>query len=105
LLTTDLASRGLDIEALPFVINVDVPLSEESYLHRAGRVGRMGNAGVVISFVTPQEKSDLIKIAKKLNLAISPIYLFGGELLTEEPIKQSEPKKKKSKKSKGKRRK
>lgn len=105
LLTTDLASRGLDIEALPFVINVDVPLSEESYLHRAGRVGRMGNAGVVISFVTPQEKSDLVKIAKKLNLKLAPIYLFGGELLTEEPLKQSEPKKKKSKKNKGKRRK
>lgn len=105
LLTTDLASRGLDIEALPFVINVDVPLSEESYLHRAGRVGRMGNAGVVISFVTPQEKPDLMKIAKKLNLELAPIYLFGGELLTEEPVKQSEPKKKKSKKSKGKRRK
>lgn len=105
LLTTDLASRGLDIEALPFVINVDVPLSEESYLHRAGRVGRMGNAGVVISFVTPQEKSDLMKIAKKLNLELAPIYLFGGELLTEEPVKKSEPKKKKSKKSKGKRRK
>lgn len=105
LLTTDLASRGLDIEALPFVINVDVPLSEESYLHRAGRVGRMGNAGIVISFVTPQEKSDLMKIAKKLNLELTPIYLFGGELLTEEPVKQSEPKKKKSKKSKGKRRK
>lgn len=105
LLTTDLASRGLDIEALPFVINVDVPLSEESYLHRAGRVGRMGNAGVVISFVTPQEKPDLMKIAKKLNLELAPIYLFGGELLTEEPVKQSEPKKKKSKNSKGKRRK
>lgn len=103
LLTTDLASRGLDIEALPFVVNVDVPLSEESYLHRAGRVGRMGNAGVVISFVTPQEKSDLMKIAKKLNLELAPIYLFGGELLTEEPVKKSEPKKKKSKKSKGKR--
>lgn len=105
LLTTDLASRGLDIEALPFVINADVPVSEESYLHRAGRVGRMGNTGVVISLVTPQEKSDLTKIAKKLELNLAPIYLFGGELLTEEPAKQSDPKKKKSKKSKKKRRK
>lgn len=105
LLTTDLASRGLDIESLPFVINADVPMSEESYLHRAGRVGRMGESGIVISLVTPQEKSDLTKIAKKLDLKLEPIYLFGGELLTEEPVKQSEPKKKKSKKSKGKRRK
>lgn len=104
LLTTDLASRGLDIEALPFVINADVPLSEESYLHRAGRVGRMGNTGVVITFVTPQEKADLTKIAKKLELTLAPIYLFGGELLTEEPVKQSEPKKK-NKNKKGKRRK
>ncbi|MDT2613727.1 DEAD/DEAH box helicase [Enterococcus dongliensis] len=107
LLTTDLASRGLDIEALPFVVNTDVPLSEESYLHRAGRVGRMGNTGVVITFVTPQEKADLTKIAKKLDLNLAPIYLFGGELLTQAPIKKSEKKKneKKSKKSKGKRRK
>lgn len=104
LMTTDLASRGLDIEALPFVINADVPLSEESYLHRAGRVGRMGNTGVVITFVTPQEKADLTKIAKKLELTLAPVYLFGGELLTEEPVKQSDPKKK-SKKKKGKRRK
>lgn len=102
MLTTDLASRGLDIEALPFVVNADVPLSEESYLHRAGRVGRMGNAGIVISLVTPQEKSDLTKIAKKLELKLAPIYLFGGELLTEEPVKQSDPKKKKKKNKKNK---
>ncbi|MEG0372806.1 MAG: DEAD/DEAH box helicase [Enterococcus sp.] len=105
LLTTDLASRGLDIESLPFVINVDVPLSEESYLHRAGRVGRMGKSGVVITLVSPQEKADLTKIAKKLTLQIAPIYLFGGELLTEEPVRQADPKKKKAKKNKGKRRK
>lgn len=105
LLTTDLASRGLDIESLPFVINVDVPLSEESYLHRAGRVGRMGQAGVVITLVSPQEKADLTKIAKKLALQLAPIYLYGGELLTEEPVRQADPKKKKPKKSKGKRRK
>lgn len=105
LLTTDLASRGLDIESLPFVINVEVPLSEESYLHRAGRVGRMGQAGVVITLVSPQEKADLTKIAKKLALQLAPIYLFGGELLTEEPVRQADPKKKKPKKNKGKRRK
>ena len=100
LLTTDLASRGLDIESLPFVVNADVPLSEESYLHRAGRVGRMGETGVVITFVTPADKADLLKIAKKLELPVAPIYLFGGELLTEEPVRQADPKK-----SKGKRRK
>lgn len=106
LLTTDLASRGLDIEAMPFVINANIPLSEESYLHRSGRVGRMGKAGMVISLVTPQEKADLVKIGKKLEIPLAPIYLFGGELLTEEPVRKSEPKKKKVKnKNKGKKRK
>lgn len=106
LLTTDLASRGLDIEAMPFVINANIPLSEESYLHRSGRVGRMGEAGMVISLVTPQEKADLVKIGKKLEIPLAPIYLFGGELLTEEPVRKSEPKKKKAKnKNKGKKRK
>ncbi|MDT2755521.1 DEAD/DEAH box helicase [Enterococcus pseudoavium] len=106
LLTTDLASRGLDIEAMPFVINANIPLSEESYLHRSGRVGRMGEAGMVISLVTPQEKADLVKIGKKLEIPLAPIYLFGGELLTEEPVRKSEPKKKKVKnKNKGKKRK
>lgn len=104
LLTTDLASRGLDIEKMPFVINVDVPVNEESYLHRAGRVGRMGQPGSVITLVTPQEKVNLTKIAKKLDLKLAPIYLFGGELLTEAPIKQSD-RKKKTKTNKKKRRK
>lgn len=104
LLTTDLASRGLDIEKMPFVINVDVPVNEESYLHRAGRVGRMGQPGSVITLVTPQEKVNLTKIAKKLDLKLAPIYLFGGALLTEAPIKQSD-RKKKTKTNKKKRRK
>ena len=42
LLTTDIAARGLDFTGVPYVVNVDVPLTEESYIHRSGRVGRMG---------------------------------------------------------------
>ena len=40
-LTTDVAARGLDITGLPYVVNAEVPLSEEAYLHRSGRTGRM----------------------------------------------------------------
>ena len=45
LLTTDIAARGLDFTGVPYVVNVDVPLTEESYIHRSGRVGRMGAQG------------------------------------------------------------
>lgn len=103
LLTTDIASRGLDIEAMPFVVNVDFPKTEESYLHRAGRVGRMGNEGVVISFVTPQEVVGAKKTAKKLGITLEEVYLYGGVLTTEKPEKPTGTSKKK--KSKGKRRK
>ncbi|MBO1308255.1 DEAD/DEAH box helicase [Enterococcus sp. 669A] len=104
LLTTDIASRGLDIDAMPFVVNVDFPKSEESYLHRAGRVGRMGNEGIVISFVTPPELAEAKKTAKKLGITIEPVYIFGGALTTEKPEVHPDPKSKK-KKSKGKKRK
>ncbi|GCF93950.1 DEAD/DEAH box helicase [Enterococcus florum] len=104
LLTTDIASRGLDIPALPFVINVDFPLTAESYLHRAGRVGRMGNEGTVISMLASHEIKEAKRIAKKLQIALTPIYLHGGELTTEEPIKLTEKPKKKKTKSRGNRR-
>ncbi|MGG5332017.1 DEAD/DEAH box helicase [Enterococcus sp. AZ163] len=103
LLTTDIASRGLDIEAMPFVVNVDFPKTEESYLHRAGRVGRMGNEGIVISFVTTQELAGAKKIAKKLGITLEEVYLYGG-MLTTEKHEKTEIKNKK-KKSKVKRRK
>lgn len=103
LLTTDIASRGLDIESMPFVVNVDFPKTEESYLHRAGRVGRMGKEGVVISVVTPQEVVGAKKTAKKLGIILEPVYLYGGVLTTEKPEKTIESSKKK--KSKVKRRK
>lgn len=100
LLTTDIASRGLDIEAMPFVVNVDFPKTEESYLHRAGRVGRMGNEGVVISLVTPQEVAEAKKTAKKLGITLEEVYLYGGIITTEKPEKPIGTSKKKKSKTK-----
>lgn len=56
LISTDVLSRGIDIEKLPFVVNYDVPSSPEDYVHRCGRTGRAGHPGMAISFVsqTPQ---------------------------------------------------
>lgn len=51
LLATDIAARGLDINDLDYVINFDIPVTAESYTHRAGRTGRMGKSGVVVNVV------------------------------------------------------
>lgn len=52
LISTDLASRGLDIEGITHIYNYDFPESEEDYIHRIGRTGRIGNSGKACSFVT-----------------------------------------------------
>ncbi|GEP74890.1 DEAD/DEAH box helicase [Weissella thailandensis] len=62
LLTTDAAARGLDIPDLPAVINFDLPRDGETYTHRAGRTGRMGKVGTVISFGNDHDFRDLKKM-------------------------------------------
>ncbi|GAC1363486.1 MAG: DEAD/DEAH box helicase [Herpetosiphon sp.] len=56
LVATDVAARGLDIEHVSHVINFDIPLDPESYVHRIGRTGRAGRSGVAITLVTPRER-------------------------------------------------
>ncbi|MBI5671646.1 MAG: DbpA RNA binding domain-containing protein, partial [Chloroflexi bacterium] len=56
LIATDVAARGLDIEHVSHVINYDIPLDPESYVHRIGRTGRAGRAGSAITLVTPRER-------------------------------------------------
>ncbi len=56
LVATDVAARGLDIELVSHVINYDIPLDPDSYVHRIGRTGRAGRAGVAVTLVTPRER-------------------------------------------------
>ena len=67
LISTDLASRGLDIKQCDLVINFDMPLSAETFIHRAGRTGRIGNKGLCISFVSQHDLELLNGIETELN--------------------------------------
>ena len=64
LVATDVAARGLDVERISHVINYDLPIDTESYVHRIGRTGRAGRSGDAISFVTPREQRLLKAIEK-----------------------------------------
>jgi ATP-dependent RNA helicase len=55
LLTTDIWARGIDVQNVSLVINYDLPVNRENYLHRIGRSGRFGRKGVAINFVTAMD--------------------------------------------------
>ena len=64
LIATDVAARGLDIETLELVINVDLPSSTETYIHRIGRTGRAGRSGSAVSIATAHEVLKVIEIER-----------------------------------------
>ena len=66
LVASDLASRGLDIEGLPCVVNYELPRSPLDYVHRIGRTGRAGSGGVAVSLVSPEEEAMLRLIEKRI---------------------------------------
>jgi ATP-dependent RNA helicase RhlE len=68
LVATDVAARGLDLEHITHVINFDPPADEKDYVHRVGRTARAGRSGTGITFVTPEKRTEVGKIAKVLEL-------------------------------------
>lgn len=93
LLATDLAARGLDIPGLTYVINYDIPSEVNTYLHRAGRTGRMNKEGYVVTLGDDHDFRDLKKLLED-ELEVKRVY-FAGYHLSE---KQPKPKKEKVKK-------
>ncbi|CAG10773.1 unnamed protein product, partial [Tetraodon nigroviridis] len=75
LIATDVASRGLDVEDVKFVINYDYPNSSEDYIHRIGRTARSQKTGTAYTFFTPnnmKQAGDLISVLREANQAINP---------------------------------
>ena len=70
MLSTDLLSRGIDIQQLSLVINFDIPYNKETYIHRIGRSGRYGRKGVAINFVLSKEIEELETIKKHYDTEI-----------------------------------
>ncbi|MFF2050556.1 DEAD/DEAH box helicase [Leifsonia sp. NPDC058194] len=75
LVATDVAARGLDVERISHVVNFDIPIDTESYVHRIGRTGRAGRSGAAISFVTPRERRLLTAIEKATRQPLTQMQL------------------------------
>ncbi|HDR8184811.1 TPA: ATP-dependent RNA helicase DbpA [Bacillus thuringiensis] len=92
LVATDVAARGIDIDNITHVINYDIPLEKESYVHRTGRTGRAGNNGKAITFITPYENRFLEEIEEYIGfeipkeLAPSKEEVIKGKAVFEEKI-------------------
>lgn len=79
LVATDVAARGLDIESLPLVVNMDLPKVAEDYIHRIGRTGRAGSKGRAVSLVSHDEVVELRGIERLLKKKIVRDFINGFE--------------------------
>ncbi|HKU46906.1 MAG TPA: DEAD/DEAH box helicase, partial [Burkholderiales bacterium] len=94
LVATDIAARGLDIEALPHVVNYDLPHVAEDYVHRIGRTGRAGAEGEALSFVSHEERPLMAAIEKLMNRKVEERVIAGferGSAPQHQPQQQQQP--------------
>lgn len=89
LVATDIMARGIDVSGIELVINFDLPMQSEDYVHRIGRTARAGAEGHAISFATPDQQRDIRSIERLIrkNLKISPL----PELPPARPIPATSP--------------
>ncbi|MEX6253273.1 DEAD/DEAH family ATP-dependent RNA helicase [Providencia hangzhouensis] len=83
LIATDVAARGLDVERISLVVNYDIPMDAESYVHRIGRTGRAGRAGRALLFVENRERRLLRNVERTMKLTISEVELPNADLLSQ----------------------
>ncbi len=97
LIATDVMSRGIDVSGISHIINYDLPMDLESYVHRIGRTGRMGADGSAISFVAPDQGELLTSIEHLINRLIEEDRIEGFQSFTPrvkeetKPVEKSQP--------------
>jgi ATP-dependent RNA helicase RhlE len=79
LLTTDLASRGIDIAQMPVVVNFDLPRSATDYTHRIGRTGRAGESGIAVNFISADTHAHFQLIEKRNGFSLAREQIEGFE--------------------------
>lgn len=94
LLTTDVAARGMDINNITTIVNYMIPRDDSEYVHRAGRTGRMGKSGKVITF---GNSHDLKNLREFTGIEINKVYLKTDGTLSKKPVKKIVPAAKKDK--------
>ena len=80
LVATDIAARGIDVEALGHVVNFDVPKVPEDYIHRVGRTARAEAVGDAFTFVAPEEEGDLSGSSAPLGKRLPRVTVAGLRL-------------------------
>ena len=86
-------ARGIDVDEVSYVVNYDIPVQAEDYVHRIGRTGRAGAQGFAVTFVSPENKSELTSIEKFIKMKIPTMSVEGfnlEEAAEEEPLEQRE---------------
>lgn len=83
LIATDVAARGLDVERISLVVNYDIPMDAESYVHRIGRTGRAGRAGRALLFVENRERRLLRNIERTMKMTIPEVELPNVDQLSQ----------------------
>ena len=79
LVATDIASRGIDVNQLPCVVNVDLPYVAEDYVHRIGRTGRAGSSGLAVSLFSEDESKQLLSIERLIGRQFQHDIISGFE--------------------------
>ena len=81
LITSDLAARGLDIQGVTHIVQMDLPSNDDFFIHRAGRTGRAGNTGINIVIGDGYEMKKYSNLEKKLKLVVYPKVLHSGKVV------------------------
>ena len=82
LITSDLAARGLDIQNISHVIQMDLPSDEDFFVHRSGRTARAGKTGINVVIGDEYELNQFAALEKKLGIIVYPKEIYNGKVIT-----------------------